>query len=49
MTPNEVVNAVLLAFNAWWMLSIFVGLCQPVQPRTRKQRGTWTQDEKSKS
>lgn len=44
MTLNELVNAAMFAFNAWWMLRIFIGLVQPPQAQ-RKKRGTWTQDE----
>jgi hypothetical protein len=44
VTVNELVNAAMLAFNVWWMLKIFIGLCQPPQPQ-RKRRGSWTQDD----
>jgi hypothetical protein len=43
-TLNELVNAAMLALNAWWMLKIFIGLVQPPHP-TRKRSGRWTQDD----
>lgn len=48
MSINEGVNAVLIAVNVWWMLRLFIGLCEPPRKRGRRVTGKFVQDDADK-